>query len=366
MPDSGHILVDLRKIFGGAEEDKTKPDEATETAEATDGGTEATGEEAGSKPKEPKKAPTKNADWGKVLKDRLAANAELDQEARQPEAEIEAAFWDEYFSDGSWDDEVAAKLKTIELLLKDIIKLGFKKQTNPVLAFVRSKWVQNELIKTDLINSNTFKAIHNAIAKRYIADSEFVKANNYNILYCKDLYKKPLVDIVKYLNFQKQSLPTNLSYYNEDTQSRNIRIFLVVGQKSVRQKGAKLNSLKEVEKLLGKHGIEVGSEESTSSTGSGASSAKKDLGRQDLLKVISSLTTVAQGQAALQYISMATNSTVAKEALKKSLDFKNSSAEELIAASNSIAKYMSGMQLSEAEAEDLVEKIVAQLEAISQ
>lgn len=365
MPDSGHILVDLRKIFGGAEEDKTKPDEATETAGAADGGAEETGEEAVSKPKETKKAPTKNADWGKILKDRLAANAELDQEARKPEAEIEAAFWDEYFSDGSWDDEVAAKLKAIELLLKDIIKLGFKKQTNPVLAFVRSKWVQNELIKTDLINSNTFKAVHNAIAKRYIADSEFVKANNYNILYCKDLYKKPLVDIVKYLSFQKQSLPTNLSYYNEDTQSRNIRIFLVVGQKSVRQKGAKLNSLKEVEKLLGKHGIEVGSEESTSSAG-GASNTKKGLSRQDLLKVISSLTTVAQGQAALQYISMATNSTAAKEALKKSLAFKNSSAEELIAASNGIAKYMSGMKISEADAEDLVEKIVAQLEAIAQ
>lgn len=365
MPDSGHILVDLRKIFGGAEEDNTKPDEATETAEAAEGGTEETGEEAVSKPKETKKAPTKNADWGKILKDRLAANAELDQEARQPEAEIEAAFWDEYFSDGSWDDEVATKLKAIELLLKDIVKLGFKKQTNPVLAFVRSKWVQNELIKTDLINSNTFKAVHNAIAKRYIADSEFVKANNYNILYCKDLYKKPLVDIVKYLSFQKQSLPTNLSYYNEDTQSRNIRIFLVVGQKSVRQKGAKLNSLKEVEKLLGKHGIEVGSEESTSSAG-GTSSTKKGLGRQDLLKVISSLTTVAQGQAALQYISMATNSTAAKEALKKSLAFKNSSAEELIAASNSIAKYMSSMKLSETEAEELVEKIVAQLEAIAQ
>ena len=365
MPDSGHILVDLRKIFGGAEEDKTKPDEATETAGAADGGAEETGEEAVSKPKETKKAPTKNADWGKILKDRLAANAELDQEARKPEAEIEAAFWDEYFSDGSWDDEVAAKLKAIELLLKDIIKLGFKKQTNPVLAFVRSKWVQNELIKTNLINSNTFKAVHNAIAKRYIADSEFVKANNYNILYCKDLYKKPLVDIVKYLSFQKQSLPTNLSYYNEDTQSRNIRIFLVVGQKSVRQKGAKLNSLKEVEKLLGKHGIEVGSEETTSSAG-GASSAKKGLSRQDLLKVIASLTTVAQGQAALQYISMATNSTAAKEALKKSLAFKNSSAEELIAASNGIAKYMSGMKISEADAEDLVEKIVAQLEAIAQ
>lgn len=63
---------------------------------------------------------------------------------------------------------------------------------------------------------------------------------------------------------------------------------------------------------------------------------------------------------------MATNSTAAKEALKKSLAFKNSSAEELIAASNSIAKYMSSMKLSEAEAEELVEKIVAQLEAIAQ
>ena len=58
---------------------------------------------------------------------------------------------------------------------------------NPLLAFVIK---QKHLVDSGAINANTFKALYNAVAKHLVADSEFFKPNDYNIIYCKNLYKK--------------------------------------------------------------------------------------------------------------------------------------------------------------------------------
>ena len=290
-------------------------------------------------------------DWGNELKNRLA-----DKNAQSTAFEIESNFWKDFFN-SSWDKDVAIILNTIDLLKTDIKKLGFNKKTNPILAFLLDDWVKENLLKTKLINSNTYKAIHNAV-KRWVADSEFKKANNYNIIYCRDLYSKPIADIAEFLKQQKSILPLTASVYTKDLQNKNKSVFLQKGQNSMRQSDAKLKSLAEIEKLIGAVTPDEDEDETTTS-----SKRTKKMSNSDVLKVIQKLTKSVQVQAMLQYISMTTGSKEAADALQAK-NFKDVSNDELLTSTVQLSKFLNDAQLTPEDAAGAVEQLKLRLQEI--
>ena len=372
--ESDFFTIDLQSLFGNNDSEE-KP-----ASKKASGDTGAAGTEKGAKKAkgtEPAKTSSssdldKISDWKAELKTRIDENQALDPDARLPRADIEDNFWKDFFTYMGFDEDVIKILKDIDLFKKDTKILGFTLETNPILNFFKLEWVQNELIKAGLITNETYKAIHNAKAKKYVADSEFrSNKNDYNILYCRDLYaNRTASDMDAYLKLQKLNLPTNVDYYDKDRKSRNISIFLVIGNKSVRQKGAKLNKLKEVEKLLGKNGITVPADESVGADESGKGNGKgnKPLSRQTLINIVNSLLSdrqhaAAQAQAALQFISMTTNNESAKKALQNDA-FKNTNAQALMTATIRLSKAFSGITISKTEADQLVELLLSGLSNI--
>ena len=99
---------------------------------------------------------------------------------------------------------------------------------NPLLAFVCQKYVQEQLIEPGLLNSSSFKAIYDAVSKDLVADSEFFVANNYNIIYCKNLYRKPAGEILKYLSLQSEILSPSAREYHAKDFINNKKVFLFI------------------------------------------------------------------------------------------------------------------------------------------
>jgi hypothetical protein len=161
-------------------------------------------------------------------------------------------------------DETLEKLLVVDkkidaAIAKQIIAFGepFKKAikvlgtkttpgngSNPILAFVTQKYVQNSLIATGLLNASTFKAIYNAVSKRLVADSEFFKhvpQNDYNIIYCRDLYTKSPSEMIKYLTLQSRILTLGASEYKEAVRTLNKKVFINIDLKDTA--GHKINEL---------------------------------------------------------------------------------------------------------------------------
>lgn len=358
--EADFLTLDIQSLFGNKQAEG-KP-AAKDNGDTKDGSTKAGGNKA---PSVKGASVSNKTNWDKELKRRLDDNKALDPESRESEFDIESRFWDDYFAANNYDPEVAEWLKTIDLLKKDFKTLGFNNKENPLVSFFKNKWVQTHLIKTKLINSNTYKAIHNALAKRYIADSEFLKSNNYNIIYCKDWYDKPLPDMVTYLAHQQKSLPpSGVSHYDEDRQNRNISIFLMPGTKSVKLASAKLKKLSEVEKLIAKI---VDTSASGATSDSNATSAVDDkevlVSSKELLKAIRGLT-AAQCQAGLQYISILTNTEDARKALRASLQLNQPNAEEFVVASEQIAKIFKSGTITANNAAEIVEALLDRMKEL--
>jgi hypothetical protein len=183
--------------------------------------------------------------------------------------------------------------------------LGFeikpKKGSNPILAFIHQNWVQANLISTNLLNVNTFKAIYNAVAKRLVADSEFFKVNGYNIIYCPDLYKKPAKEIEEYLKAQSNILKSSAVEYDEKIQLKNRQVFLRKTSKNKIPKvlNAELNSLNTIKQL--------GNSSTENNT------IHRD--QQELADIVKKLSTISEKFAAILSLSTSTKSTKAKSAL---------------------------------------------------
>lgn len=299
-----------------------------------------------------------STDWGKVLKQRLEANQALDPESRESDQKIESEFWSEFFN-ATWEADIAKKLIAIDLLKKDIKVLGFNAKVNPLIAFLKDKYVQTNLITTGLFNSSTFNAIHNALAKKYIAHSEFKKANSYNILYCKDLYSKPVADMITYFMYQSKNLPVNIESYQEERLNRNKRIFLQVGKDSV-LKDAKLNSLNEIKQLLKNMGVASSNEleqESQKNTNTGKTS-------KDFNMFVQQLKDLAQIHAALLFISMATGFEGATKALKALPSDESFKSADLTSAALKNSKFLSSTKLSASDASTLVDLLLDRYQEI--
>ena len=156
------ITIDISSIFNGQnttnDQNTTTPKDAPASAEQ--------------KP-EQKKAGTK-IDWSKELEKRLDDDKNKTSESRKGAFAVESEFWMDFFKT-IWSKDIAKLVDENigEQLKKDIKILGFKVKSNPILAFLKTTYVQKELISTKLIDSYTYKAIHNALARPYIAKSEF-------------------------------------------------------------------------------------------------------------------------------------------------------------------------------------------------
>ena len=237
------------------------------------------------------------------------------------------------------------------LLRRAIEEHGFDPLTNPFLAFIIRPFAQKLALK-GLLNEETFKGINNAVTEDYLADSELLKENIYNIIYRIDLYKQPSVDIERYLKCQSRILKPTATTYTKKDMIKNLQTFLIDGVAASKDPNAKLKELADVEKLAGMDG-------EAAQTGQKADKAD----RNDLVKIVKELTKSIQLIAALQYISMSTNSKKAKKALQK-IKMPNVSGSELIDATSYIAELLNGRHLDKTSAETFVDLILDKLENI--
>lgn len=309
------------------------------------------------------------SDWGKELKDRLSANKALSKEAQVSEYEIKNKFFTEYFNANF---KCAEQLLHMGQALRVILeKLGFNKRINPILGFISIPYVQENLISTNLLNANTFKAIYNAVAKKLIADSEFFKYHDYNIIYCPDLYRRSAKEIEEYLNLQKSNLDVAANSYSIEDQIKNKKIFFYIprvkesdinkrvaeisklpsGTRLPIASSAKLNSLGLAQKINGKSYTPT--ESSTQTT------------TQSTTKFVSKLQSEYEIFAALQVLSMTQANEKASKALAAD-SFKDLDAGNIAKATAAIAarNIMPKSTLDKSEVDDLVDDLLKRLKQL--
>lgn len=271
-------------------------------------------------------------------------------------------------------DDVIKKLMQLGDPFKKALKvLGYKASDpkankNPILAFVKQTTVQDTLIKPGFLNISTFRAIYNAIAKNLVADSEFFAQNSYNLIYCKELYRKPVKEIEAYLMLQgSEILKPSASNYNSTDQLLNRKVFLEISgieeqniTKRARlindpnsnytiptmQDAVKLNSLQLARQILG---------QTTGLTTNG-----KHINTTELDKVVEKLTDIASKFAAILAISTNSNSKAARQALSNP-KFSELNQKQIANAfiRLSTENILPKGQLAEETANALVEKILA-------
>lgn len=357
--ESEFFTFDIPAIFKGKEGAT-----GTDGQEPTNGGKGGRAGGVAGKAGGDTKKPTKGAtfDWGKELKTRLEDNRKLPAQSKKDNAVIETAFWQEFF-ESFCPPEIAEILNNIEQIKLDIKQLGFKAKVNPVLIFIKNKYVQTNLIGTKRINNESYKAIHNIIAKKAISYSELKSANKYNIIYCPDLYSKPAASILKYLTLQAKILDPSLSAFQDNTISLNLNTFLESG-KDVRKSGAKLRKLDYIEKALGKMAGSKSSEtddlnsDDEATTASDSTSKEPDT-KTDKGAVKAILASIGDEKAtivaALQFIIMYTGNIKLirpLEAVAKKIQTK-----DLVSATKNVANILKEFSLSKTDAKKLIDPL---------
>lgn len=272
--------------------------------------------------------------------------------------------------------EVIAKLANLgDLFKKSLRILGFKKddpksEHNPILRFIKQEYVQ-KLIMDGLLNANTFKGIYNAVAKNLVATSEFFNTNNYNIIYCRDLYTKSAALMEEYLKLQSTILKVSDGTYDATKQIFNRKVFLQIPGVTERDAtklvkivlnpstkpavttadNAVLNSIKLATAISGK-------QDSTTAT-------SVDTNSQDA--IVNKLTTSESLAAAILALSLTTDSSKANQALSSGI-FTKVDNSKVVAAASKIATgdILPKGQIQTADADALVDKIVAKIQQLQQ
>lgn len=222
LKEENYLYVDLQPLFAKA----AQLDTAKKTGEAP---AEQSDETATTDLPTDKEQGSTHKAWGNRLVSRLAENRQLGQ-SKKPEDEIIQAFFKEYFNN-VWGGAAGEQLIKIGALLRDDIqKLGWDKATNPILAFIAQQYVTENLLATKLLNGNTYKALHNALAKKLVGHSEFMGTRNYNLIYCRSFYNRLPADMIKYLEIQAKEkfLPASATKYTIEAQQRNRVAFLAL------------------------------------------------------------------------------------------------------------------------------------------
>lgn len=310
---------------------------------------------------------SKISDWEKELNDRLAKNQAVDAKARKSDYAVEAKFFEDYFKT-NWEPDCAKQLLSLGDPLKKAIKvLKFNRKVNPILGFISNKYVIDKLIKTQLLDENTFKAIYSAVSKRLVAQSEFMTSNDSNIIYCQDLYRRSAAEIEKYLELQSQILKPSANAYTAEDIEKNKKVFFYIKEvkaqgnvsalpagavlPSAKQASTKMNSLALAKALAGVAKEDIGTNNNKGNIGSTGATAA-------LAKKLSS--NPAHAFAAIQYLNAITDIPEAAKALKHEA-FKSIPITDLISASAAVAKAMKNTELSDAEAKQFIETLLNRL-----
>lgn len=274
---------------------------------------------------------------------------------RKSKGEAELEFFNAFFS-CYWSKNVTIKLLQNHLLQNDIKTLGFDPLVNPILAFFLNPFTK-ELLENGLLDKVKYKAIHNSVAKHLMAESEYVKENNYNILYCVDLYNKTAADIETYLTYQKSILVPSMKKYNDKTKAKNIQIFLANGSEDMKSANAKLNALEDIEEL-----IEKFTGQSVHSGRENNEDKQDDKNSHDnfvqLVNNIKSEAGKAGAAAFLQYLGMnAGFGVIKKDHIRKFMD--GLTATDILDATDKVSKltpkYLSSKRLTKSEVKELLE-----------
>jgi hypothetical protein len=317
--------------------------------------------------------------WKTEYEKRLADNKALSPEERVKDIDIEIKFFKEFFySFTKGNQELADRLTSLgEPLRKALKVLGFKKDTNVFLSFFNQKYVQDNLLKTKLINVNTFKVLFNAVAKKLVAGSEFFKTNNYNLIYCRDFYTKPITEMEKFIQIQSHILTNSTSKYTQADQLKNRSTFLFIPleEKEITKRvetivkiinkpnlislvpemhiaKSKLNPLALAYKISGKDVLDTAAGKSHMTTKNQAAIANK-------------LKSASQIYAALQFLSMNAGSRKAAQALTNDA-FKNLSLDKISQATALLTtqKIMPSGEISKTEADNLAGILLGRLQEL--
>lgn len=280
--------------------------------------------------------------------------------SRKSKGEAELEFFNAFFS-CYWSKNVTTKLLQNHLLQSDIKALGFDPLINPILAFFLNPFTK-ELLENGLLDKVKYKAIHNAVAKHLMAESEYVKENNYNVLYCLDLYNKTAADIETYLKYQKSILIPSMKKYNDKTKARNVQIFLVNGSEDMQSANAKLNELSDIQEMIEKvtgQSLGANSEETDNAQKAGNSHEK-------FVQLVNQIDSEAGIVAFLQYISMNAGHGIVKDTLAK---FHKVPAEAILKATGKISaltmEYLGNKRLTKTEAQELLDLLLDRYKRIS-
>jgi hypothetical protein len=316
-------------------------------------------------------------DWRVELKNRLDKNKQMSKESRKTEYEIKNSFFKEYFTWlTSGDTTLIKQLMYLgKALQDDLIKWGFKETVNPVVAFIKQSYVINNLLKPGLLHSNTYKIIHEAIVNKWIVDSDFVDFKDYNIIYCKDFYKKSLDQMRDYLMLQSQVLNPSSARYTQKTKIINKQIFFHIEgiDETDPRKYIELIKKSSFENAEGKTRVlatpahkgtlnKLGLAKSLRSVLTGYNEPKQShLSANGQQMLVDKLNTPAKRLAAIQYLSISSDSNKAKAALSSD-KFGGVTVDKLIQATQEVSKILSGYgKISTKDANALVDSLLSDL-----
>jgi hypothetical protein len=296
-------------------------------------------------------------EYGKIHAEHIAKAGGSRKSKGEAELEFFSAFFGCY-----WSKNVTTKLLQNHLLQSDLKALGFDPLVNPILAFFLNPFTK-ELLENGLLDKIKYKAIHNAVAKHLMPESEYIKENNYNILYCLDLYNKTAADIETYLTYQKNILVPSMKKYSDKTKARNVQIFLVNGSADMQSANAKLNTLEDIQEIIEKvtgKSLSTTDEESDANQKAGNS-------RENFVQLVNQIGSEAEIVAFLQYISMSAGHNTVKKALTKFSSGVSTAA--ILEATGKISalttEYLGNKRLTKAEAQELLELLIERYSKVS-
>jgi hypothetical protein len=159
----------------------------------------------------------KGIDWTAEKAKRLA-NSEGNT------SKVLSQFYDDYYRteyagvNPAKEQEIINKLKSLDkILIPEFNKLGYNPEVNPFASFLKIL-IKEKFDIFEKLTFNTYGAIHNSFISKYITGNMLgQKFDGTNILFCSDLYNKNGLDIVNYLDLQKQAHDTipNSKYSND-------------------------------------------------------------------------------------------------------------------------------------------------------
>jgi hypothetical protein len=215
-----------------------------------------------------------------------------------------------------------------------------------------------------LINADSFKAIYKAI--KIIADSEFLKSNSYNILYCPDLYKRPAAKIYEYLKLQADILAAKpeSGKYTQDSLAKNKKVFIELPGTTEKRFSDKVKQIKQADvksidvrtQML--NPIELATDLAASLGVRRPQTKVASITAGGIKELVKNLSAPADTFATLQLLSLTTKSPKAKKALQNKAVSGDININNLSDATLRVAKLLPKEPLSAADADSLVDLLL--------